>query len=79
MLELINRINGYIRHSSRFVQLNRVCALLGVKLLTPDNLHNKHGWFAGFFFIFFSFVIVFRLDLNKRKKKISGRYYRLLF
>ena len=49
MLELINRINGYIRHSSRFVQLNRVCALLGVKLLTPDNLHNKHGWFAGFF------------------------------
>jgi ubiquinol-cytochrome c reductase cytochrome b subunit len=49
MLELINRINGYIRHSSRLVQLNRVCALLSVKLLSPDTLHNKHGWFAGFF------------------------------
>lgn len=49
MLELINRVNGYIRHSSRLVQLNRVCALLSVKLLSPDTLHNKHGWFAGFF------------------------------
>lgn len=49
MLELINRINGYIRHSNRLVQLNRVCALLSVKLLSPDTLHNKHGWFAGFF------------------------------
>ena len=43
MLELINRVNGYIRHSSRLVQLNRVCALLSVKLLSPDTLHNKHG------------------------------------
>jgi len=49
MLELISRINGYIRHSSRFVQLNHVCALLDVKPLSPDTLHNKHGWFAGFF------------------------------
>jgi len=49
MLELINRVNGYIRHSSRLVQLNRVCALLSVKLLSPYTLHNKHGWFAGFF------------------------------
>lgn len=49
MINLVNRINGYIRHSSRLVQLNRVCAVLGVQLLTPDTLHNKHGWFAGFF------------------------------
>ena len=49
MLELVNRINGYIRHSSRLVQLNRVCALLNVALLSPDTLHNKHAWFAGFF------------------------------
>jgi ubiquinol-cytochrome c reductase cytochrome b subunit len=48
MIELVNRINGYIRHSSRLVQLNRVCAVLGVQLLSPDALHNKHGWFAGF-------------------------------
>jgi len=49
MIALVNRINGYIRHSSRLVQLNRVCAVLGVQLLSPDTLHNKHGWFAGFF------------------------------
>lgn len=48
MLELIKRINGYIRHTSRLVQLNRVCAILNVQLLSPDTLHNKHGWFAGF-------------------------------
>jgi hypothetical protein len=49
MLELINRINGYIRHSSRLAQLNSVCALMDVELLSPDTLHNKHGWFSGFF------------------------------
>lgn len=49
MQDLVNRINGYIRHSSRLVQLNRVCAFLDVQLLSPDTLHNKHAWFAGFF------------------------------
>jgi len=49
MTDLVNRINGYIRHSSRLVQLNRVCAVIGVELLASDTLHNKHGWFSGFF------------------------------
>lgn len=49
MIELINRINGHIRHTSRLLQLNRVCSVLDLKLLSPDVLHNKHGWFAGFF------------------------------
>lgn len=49
IIDLVNRINGYIRHSSRLVQLNHVCTVLGVELLTPDTLHLKHGWFAGFF------------------------------
>ncbi|KAF2135052.1 uncharacterized protein K452DRAFT_341605 [Aplosporella prunicola CBS 121167] len=48
-IHLVNRINGYIRHSSRLVQLNRVCTVLGFELLSPDVLHNQHGWFAGFF------------------------------
>lgn len=43
MIDLVNRINGYIRHSSRLVQLNHVCTVLGVELLTPDTLHLKHG------------------------------------
>lgn len=49
MLEWINRVNGYIRHSSGLVQLNRVCALLSVQLLSPYTLHNNHCWFSGFF------------------------------
>lgn len=49
MLDLVNRVNGYIRHSNRFLQLNRVCAVLDINILTPDSLHNNHGWFAGFF------------------------------
>lgn len=43
MLELINRVNGYIRHSARLLQLNLVCAVLNVQPLTPDTLHKKHG------------------------------------
>jgi hypothetical protein len=49
MLKLISRINGLIRHTSRIKQLNNVCATLNIPCLTPDSLHNKHGWFAGFF------------------------------
>ena len=49
MLDLVNRVNGYIRHSNRLVQLNRVSTALGIQVLSPDTLHKKHGWFAGFF------------------------------
>lgn len=49
MINLINRINGNIRHTSRFKQLNRICTLLNVELLSPNTLDNKHGWFSGFF------------------------------
>lgn len=49
MIDLVNRINGYIRHTSRLLQLNTVCAVLNMPVLNSDSLHNKHGWFAGFF------------------------------
>ena len=49
IIDLVNRVNGYIRHSKRLVQLNKICATLDLQILTPDNLHNKHGWFSGFF------------------------------
>jgi ubiquinol-cytochrome c reductase cytochrome b subunit len=49
MINLINRINGYIRHSGRFIQLSHVCAELNIQVLNPDNLHKTHGWFSGFF------------------------------
>jgi LAGLIDADG endonuclease len=49
MLELINRINGKIRHTSRLKQLNLLCTILNIEFMIPDRLHDKHGWFSGFF------------------------------
>ena len=49
MIELIYRINGKVRHTSRLKQLSLVCIALGIELKMPDELHCKHGWFAGFF------------------------------
>jgi hypothetical protein len=49
MINLIIRINGYIRHSARLLQLNRVCAVLNMPLLAPDTLTKTHGRFSGFF------------------------------
>jgi ubiquinol-cytochrome c reductase cytochrome b subunit len=43
MINLINRINGKIRHSSRLKQLNLLCIILGIDFLLPDKLHSKHG------------------------------------
>jgi hypothetical protein len=43
MINLVNRINGKIRHTGRLKQLNLLCTVLGVKFKMPDKLHNKHG------------------------------------
>jgi ubiquinol-cytochrome c reductase cytochrome b subunit len=43
MINLINRINGKTRHTSRLKQLNLVCIILGLDFLLPDKLHIKHG------------------------------------
>jgi ubiquinol-cytochrome c reductase cytochrome b subunit len=43
MINLIHRINGNIRHTSRFKQLNHICSILDIKLLAPCVLHKKHG------------------------------------
>jgi hypothetical protein len=39
MIALVNRINEYIRHSTRLVQLYRVCAVLDVQILSHEVLH----------------------------------------
>jgi hypothetical protein len=38
MIQLINSINGYIRHSSRLLQLHRVCQKLNITVIEPQNL-----------------------------------------
>jgi LAGLIDADG endonuclease len=49
VINLINRINGKIRHSARLKQLNLLCTKLDMQLILPDKLHYGHGWFSGFF------------------------------
>ena len=49
MVNLINRINGKVRHSTRLKQLNLLCTKLDMQLIMPDKLHYGHGWFSGFF------------------------------
>ena len=49
MLNLINRINGNVRHTTRSKQLNRVCMQLNIEFKNPIVLTRDSGWFAGFF------------------------------
>jgi hypothetical protein len=49
MIKLINLINGHIRHSSRLVQLHRVCQKLDIQVVEPNVIDKSSAWFAGFF------------------------------
>jgi hypothetical protein len=49
MIQLINCINGYIRHSSRLLQLHRVAQQLNISVIEPMLIDRSSQWFAGFF------------------------------
>lgn len=49
MINLINLISGFIRHSSRLAQLHRVCQKLGISVVEPSSINSSSAWFAGFF------------------------------
>ena len=49
MIELINRINGKIRHTSRVKQLESICSNLKIQIIYPTDITRDNGWFAGFF------------------------------
>ena len=49
IINLINRINGNIRHTSRLKQLERLCLLLNIPIVYPETVTIDNGWFAGFF------------------------------
>lgn len=49
MIELVNGINGHIRHSRRLLQLHKVCSTLSIPVITPTPLSLYTPWFAGFF------------------------------
>jgi len=43
MINLINRVNGNIRHSNRLLQLNNVSATLGLEVVSANVLHKDNG------------------------------------
>lgn len=49
MVELINRINGNIRHTSRIKQLEYICLNLNIDIMYPSVITKDNGWFSGFF------------------------------
>ena len=51
MIDLVKRINGNIRHTSRLKQLEKVCLLLNIQIIRPDTdvITIDNGWFSGFF------------------------------
>lgn len=49
MITLVNGINGYIRHSSRLLQLHNVCSVLSIPVIMPTPLVTYTPWFSGFF------------------------------
>lgn len=49
MIDLINRINGKIRHTSRLKQLHNVCSLLNISVILPKPLTKDNAWLIGFF------------------------------
>ena len=52
MIELINRVNGNIRHTSceaGIKQLELICSKLNIKIIYPYGLTINNGWFSGFF------------------------------
>lgn len=49
MIDLINRINGKIRHTSRIKQLEQICSNLNILIKYPSAITKHNGWFSGFF------------------------------
>lgn len=49
MINLVNAINGNIRHSKRLVQLHNICSFLDIPVIEPIKLTNNNSWFSGFF------------------------------
>ncbi|KAF8054282.1 BI4 (mitochondrion) [Scenedesmus sp. PABB004] len=49
ILSLCTDVNGFLRHPTRLLQFEKVCALLGLQKKDVDTLTPNHGWFRGMF------------------------------
>lgn len=49
IIDLLHRINGYIRNSKRIPQLQKMCSLYEIPYKDPLKITRDSSWFAGFF------------------------------
>lgn len=49
MINLLNKINGYIRNSKHVLHFQRICEKLKTHFLYSTSLTLENAWFAGFF------------------------------
>lgn len=49
ILQILHRVNGYIRNSKRILQFHTICHNLNVQPILPKTINSNTSWFAGFF------------------------------
>ncbi len=71
IIDLIHRINGNIRHSSRLKQLHHLCSKQNIEVKTPQSLLISSGWFGGFFDADGTIGFSFKGQENKKHPQLS--------
>lgn len=49
LIPLITDINGNIHTNKRLVELHKICNILNITVLRPNELDKYNGWFSGYF------------------------------
>lgn len=80
IIELINRVNGFIRNSIRVPQFYNICNNFNIKFIEPKPLTINNGYMAGFFDADGSICISITKNLkeNSIKSGIYGKIERLI-
>ena len=81
MIQLINRINGFIRNSQRVTQFQRLCDHLKIPYFTASQLNLKNGYCAGFFDGNGTILLAARCQLTEyaTQKGTLGKIHRLYY
>ena len=73
MIQLIHCINGHIRHSTRIIQLHRVCQVLDIPVILPVPLEKTSAWFSGFFDADGTIGITFNNSLPRLRIRVTNK------
>ena len=74
MINLVNAINGNIRHSKRLVQLHNICSILEIPVIEPIKLTNNNSWFSGFFDADGTIGISIKKDIPQLTISVTNKY-----